>query len=84
MFNKSDLRDGMVVEFNNGKRKMLWKDRLIDTVGFIWLVNIRDEDLKHVESVDNEIIVKIYETHNIHSINDFFKDECLTLIWSKH
>ena len=85
-FKKSDLKNGMVVEFNTGERRLLWNDRLIDDIGFIWLENIKEDkygNLKHIANINNEVINSVYETHDIGSINDFFKDEHLTLIWKR-
>lgn len=82
MFNKKDLKNGMVVEFNNGKRRMVWDDKLIDNIGFIWMNNIRENDLKHLDSIQDEYIVKVYKHKDIGSIRCFLRNDCLTQIWS--
>lgn len=86
-FKKSDLQNGMVVEFNTGKRTLLWNDRLIDDIGFIWLANIKEDkggNLRHVDNINYEIIDAVYETHDICTITDFFKDKHLSLIWKRY
>lgn len=83
---KSDLKDGMIVEFNTGKRRLLWKDRLIDYIGFMWFDDIKEDkfgNLRNVGNINYEIIDKVYETHDIGSINDFLEDEHLTVIWNR-
>lgn len=82
MFNKNDLKNGMVVEFNDGTRRMVWDDKLIDYTGHIWLDDIRERDLKHLNSIKDEYIVKIYDHKDVYSLNCLFKMEYLIEIWS--
>jgi hypothetical protein len=84
MFKKSDFKNGMIVEFNNGKRRMIWDDKLIDNIGFIWMANIDEKDLRHLDSIKGEFIDRIYKTYNIGSMNDFFRDDSLTEIWNRY
>jgi hypothetical protein len=83
MFKLLDLKNGMVVELNDGSRRLLWENRLIDQHGFIPLGSFN----KHLINADCSNLVKIdkiYLTHSIYYLNDFFNDESLTEIWRRN
>jgi len=84
MFNKKDLKNGMIVEFNNGKKRMIWKDKLIDNIGFIWMANIDERDLRHLDNIKGEFIDVVYKTQDIGSMSDFFRDDNLMEIWRRN
>lgn len=82
MFKKSDLKNGMVIEFNNGERRLLWEEKLIDNRGYIPIQNI-NEELYNMDSISREHITKIYLSHDVRYFNDFFNNESLTCIWKR-
>lgn len=82
MFKKEDLKNGMVVEFNDGSRRLLWEDKLIDSQGFIPMGFINDE-LLNMDDLRKAYIVKIFLTHNVCYFTDFLRDKSLTCIWSR-
>ena len=83
MFKKEDLKNGMVVEFNNGGRRLVWENRLIDKLGYIPISNINKE-LYNSDSLNGEHITKIYLAHDIMYLNSFFNSKSLTCIWDRN
>lgn len=79
-FAKAYLKDGMVVEFNNGERRLVLGDRLI---GFdkgndlVWYL----VDLTWGGG-DSHSIHKVYKSI-AYNFNNIFKDDYLTLIWER-
>lgn len=82
MFDKGNFKNGMVVEFNDGNRRLVWEGRLIDSCGFIPLHFI-DKDLVDMDSIKCKYITKVYLTKNVCSFNDFFREKNLTCIWTR-
>lgn len=80
MFLKKDLVNGMVVEFNDGHRRLVWNDRLIDSHGYIPMSYINDK-LINIDHIHKEYIARIYLTHDIGYLTDFFNDKNLSCIW---
>jgi hypothetical protein len=73
----------MVVEFNDGSRRLVWEDKLIDKCGFMPMFNISDE-LVNSDAMDGEHIVKVFLVHDVGSFSDFFRDRHLTCIWDRN
>ena len=78
-FTKADLKDGMVVEYDDGRRRLVLGDRFIGNNGNAFMHEF-NEDLKFNHSYI--VINKIYESTAWY-LNDIFKDDCLTLIWER-
>ena len=83
MFKKEDLKNGMIVEFNTGDRRLVWEDRLIDKLGYIPMSNINKE-LYNLDSLNREYITKIHLAHDIMNLNSFFNSKSLTCIWDRN
>lgn len=79
---KSDLKNGMVVEFNNGERRLLWEGKLIDKRGYIPMQYI-NEELYNMDSISREHITEVYLSHDVGYFDDFFNNESLTCIWKR-
>lgn len=79
-FTKADLKDGMVVEYQNGDRRMVLGDKLIADFGFAFLSSFTDtlEGIKY----NDMIIDKVYKS-TAHTLVNYFKDHNLTLIWER-
>ena len=83
MFLKSDLKNGMVVKMSDGRRRMVWENKLIDEHGYIPMAYI-NENLCNVDNRFGEYIEKVYLTHDVCYFKDFFRDERLTCIWNRN
>lgn len=80
-FTKSDLKDGMVVEYRDASRRMVLGDRLLGFDGNNNLGNYND-NLTDNDSCDALTIDKVYKSKCLH-LNDYFNDKYLTLIWER-
>jgi hypothetical protein len=78
-FTKSDLKDGMVVEYRDGSRRMVMGDMLISHSSHNELYHYNDT-LENVVSFCS--IDKVYKSKSI-NLNEYFKDRYLTLIWER-
>lgn len=81
VFTKKDLKDGMVVEYRNGKRRIVLGDNLLGEDGC--------GDLKHynkdltLDGYENTLTIdKVYKTIAM-KISKLFEDDYLTLIWER-
>ena len=79
-FTKDDLKDGMVVEFRNGERRIVLNDRFMSNVVSMSMSYFTD-DLRH-ESCDDWSVDKIYSSSAVVGCR-YFKNECLTLLWER-
>lgn len=79
-FTKSDLKDGMVVEYRDGRRRMVLGDNLIGEYGHAPLRDY-NENLEE-ENYPEETIAKIYKS-DTQSIRTVFEDYNLALIWER-
>lgn len=85
MFNKSCLSDGMIVENREGRRGIIFKNKVLyDKDGYDNLdsfsdnLNIKDTS-DFLRCLD---IIKVYVVKNsIYNLNDFFDNDFLELIW---
>ncbi|MBI6050365.1 hypothetical protein [Clostridium perfringens] len=81
---KSDLKDGMVVEYRNGLRRFVLGDKLLGEHGN---ANIEeyDEELKYIDGESTLDIVKVYtvESSLCVAIGSIFLNKHLNLIWER-
>ena len=78
-FTKSDLKDGMVVECSNGKRKMLINGAFRGTHCYTAVSAYTDTlECRYNESTIN----KVYTSKAL-SLSSYFDDKNLTLIWER-
>lgn len=82
-FTKADLKDGMVVEYKDGKRRLVVADMLIGQDSWLGLSEF-NYDLKcseaNCESID---IVKVCKTKRPRSFGSLLDDDNLELIWQR-
>lgn len=80
-FTKADLRDGMVVEYRNGDKRMVINEAMIGVEGYSNKHNFR-EDLTHkiYEELD---IVSVYEVEEYGKFANMLSDNNLILIWER-
>ena len=79
-FTKADLKDGMVVEYNNGNRRMVLGKYFIGENSHAPLADYT-EDLRE-PNFPKQTINKVYIS-STRSINYLFDDDNLTLIWER-
>ena len=80
-FTKEDLKDGMVVQYRDGKRRLVVAEMLIGKDGFLTLEPF-NENLENIKFMEHTI-VKIYEIKNAAPFNSVLDDENLELIWER-
>ena len=85
IFTKDDLKDGMVVEYRNGTRELVFGSRTIDKRGYHNLKDYTETLTEHKYHLENHDIIKVYEVNSdaICTLNEIFNNECLTLIWER-
>ena len=79
-FTKSDLKDGMVVEYADGRRRMFLNDKVMGDDCYTPLIHFND-DLTH-SRVNSNDIVKVYNSSAC-VLKDYRKDNYLTLVWER-
>ena len=79
---KSDLKNGMIVEYRNGFRRLVVNDELIGDDGHLSLTEYND-DLKINELYRNLDIIKVYKYKLGWSFNRLLDDDNLELIWER-
>ena len=78
---KNELKSGMVVEYRDGKKRLVAIDNLIGVDGAGVLPNYND-DLRHAILSDFDII-KVYN-YKLHApFGELLKDDNLELIWER-
>ena len=85
-FTKSDLRDGMVVEYRNGDRFVVFGGKLLNDSSYDMMNEIR-EDLTDIGFNNRNFdIVKVYYVCGTEAscLRDVLKDENLKLIWERN
>ena len=84
MFKKVDLKNGMVVQVNNGSKRLFFEGRLIDDKGDIYLDRY-DENLKHLSRLFADFdIDKIYILKDINALTAISDNNNLIEIWSRY
>lgn len=80
-FTKADLKDGMIVEYRDGRRRLVLNNRLIGKDGYYEL-NWYSEDMKDKES-SNRDIMRIFKIAINTVLDRIFHIENLDLIWER-
>lgn len=80
-FTKADLKDGMVVEYRDGKRRLVLNNFLIGKDGYFDLSNY-SENLKDKNSSDRDI-VRVFKINIVTTLDYIFRTENLELIWER-
>lgn len=80
-FTKSDLKDGMVVAYANGERRLVLNNFLIGKDGYFDLSNY-SENLKDKNSSDRDI-VRVFKIKTVTTLDYIFRTENLELIWER-
>lgn len=80
-FTKSDLKDGMVVKYRDGSKRMVIKDYFIGVDGYLEQRSIQ-EDLTH-RNFKGLDIVCVYETKDYGRFEDMLSDNNLIAIWER-
>lgn len=81
-FTKADLKDGMVVEYSNGKRRLVLNNVLVGKDGYYEL-NQYTGDLKDKESSERDIM-RVFKIAIISTLDRMFHIENLELIWERN
>lgn len=81
-FTKSDLKNGMVVEYRNGKRRVVVEDKVIDEYGHMLISDFNDA-FEHCCLGDGCAIDKVYKSKAGY-LSAYFDDENLELIWERN
>lgn len=79
-FTKNDLKPGMIVEYNNGTRRLVVNDKLIGIAGYNSLDSYTPE-LKNIRGKEHDI-KRVYESKAFF-VTDLFTDPHLELIWER-
>lgn len=80
-FTKADLKSGMVVEYRDGKRRLVLNNRLVGKDGYYEL-NMYTEDMKDKECSERDIM-RVFKIVIITTLNRIFHIENLELIWER-
>ena len=81
-FTKSDLKDGMIVEYRRGWMELVLGGKTVDGSGSHSLCNF-DDELINKDSRDSDIM-RVYSINDgITNIDCIFDRACLTLIWER-
>lgn len=78
-FTKADLKDGMVVEYRDGSRRMVLGDKVI---GYNYYNDLASYNNTLESKFDETTINKVYKSTSI-NLNNYFNKENLTLIWER-
>lgn len=80
-FTKADLKDGMVVAYANGQRRLVLNNFLIGKDGYFDLSNY-SEKMKDKNSSDRDI-VRVFKINIVTTLDRIFHTENLELIWER-
>lgn len=80
-FTKSDLKDGMVVEYRDGGRALVLGDWLFDETSCLLIENFNDNFENCYDGKNS--VDKVY-TSNAHSLSEYFDNNMLKLIWKRN
>lgn len=85
-FTKSDLKDGMVVEYRDKDRFLIFGHKLLNGNNFDYMDDIEDDltDKKYKNKCFD--IMKVYKVNieNVKKLSDIFNNENLELIWERN
>lgn len=80
-FTKADLKNGMVIEYSNGKRRLVLNNYLIGKDGYYELSQYR-ENMKDKEDSDRDIM-RVFTISIVTTLDRIFHIENLNLIWER-
>ncbi len=80
MFTKADLKDGMIVEYRNGTRRLVLNGKFMGKNFFAYIDDYCN-DLTNPFEIERDI-VKVYESDG-NILDKLFKDGFLKLIWER-
>lgn len=80
-FTKADLKDGMVVAYANGQRRLVLNNFLIGKDGYFDLSNY-SENLKD-KNYSDRYIVRVFKINIVTTLDYIFRTENLELIWER-
>ncbi|MFR5739553.1 MAG: hypothetical protein ACLUEC_10270 [Coprococcus sp.] len=80
-FTKADLKDGMVVAYRDGKRRLVLNNRLVGKDGYYEL-NMYTEDMKDKECSERDIM-RVFKIVITTTLGCIFHIENLELIWER-
>ena len=78
-FTKSDLKDGMVIEYRDGDRRIVLNNKFVWRRGYLDFEDFNDDFVSKGGSYE---IVKVYIS-SATSLDDWCKDHYLKLIWER-
>lgn len=78
---KADLKDGMVVEYGNGKRRLVLNNYMIGKDGYYTLDHYK-ENMKDKEFSDRDIM-RVFTISIVTTLDRIFHIENLNLIWER-
>lgn len=78
---KSDLKNGMVVEYRDKSRGLVHNERIISIEDYLLFSNLND-DLTNRIGIEEIDIMKIFNSKPI-TLGDLFADNRLELIWER-
>ena len=85
-FTKADLKDGMVVEYRDKDRFLIFGHKLLNGNNFDYMDDIEDDltDKKYKNKCFD--IMKVYKVNieNVKKLSDIFNNENLELIWERN
>lgn len=87
-FTKDDLKDGMVVEYRNGKRALVLAGHFVNKFGFMSISSYNDDliNIKNSTSLSRDYdIRRVYKpkSNEICNIDHIFESHRLDLIWKR-
>lgn len=80
-FTKADLKNGMIIEYSNGKRRLVLNNYLIGKDGYYELSQYR-ENMKDKEDSDRDIM-RVFTISIVTTLDRIFHIENLNLIWER-
>lgn len=81
-FTKADLKDGMIVEYRNGGRRIVVGDVLYGKTGY-GKIAFYSENLLESNEFSEIDIMRVYETKYNQGLCALFDDDNLRLIWKR-
>ena len=84
-FTKSDLKDGMVVEYRKGNKLVVFGEKLLTKTSNDSMDGFEDDLTDKTFKEKDYDIIKVYKvnTKKIRRLGDIFDDENLELIWKR-
>lgn len=80
-FTKSDLKDGMIVEYRDGRRRLVVNNFLIGKEGY-YNLNYYSENMKDKDSSDRDIM-RVFKIDTNTVLDYIFSNESPELIWER-